>query len=59
MTKVEDVLFLDKQSFLTLEYHHYQNGCEYKKLKKVDEYQDENGVFKDLDDKDVFHKLGT
>ena len=33
LTQVEDCMFIDKETFITMEFHHYQNECEYLKLK--------------------------
>ena len=51
-------MFIDKETFITMEFHHYQNECEYLKLKQVNEFE-EKGVFYDVEGQPIKHKLST
>lgn len=33
LTQTEDIMFMDKDTIVTLEYHFYQNDCKYSTLK--------------------------
>lgn len=58
MTQAADALFIDKQTFVALEFNYYQNECQYIKLRRIEEQQD-GSTFKDINDKPVNHKLAT
>ena len=52
-------MFLDQYNIVTLEYHYYQNNCQYTYLNACDEHIDENGKLVDEDGEEVKHSLGT
>lgn len=50
LTQLEDAMYLDQNSIVTLEYHYYQNDCTYTKLQPCEERWNENGVLVDQND---------
>lgn len=43
LTQVEDIMYLDQYSVISLEYHYYQNDCKYLNMNPCNEHLDETG----------------
>ena len=39
-TQCEDAMYIDAHTVVTLEYHYYQNDCQYTQLSVIDEHLD-------------------
>jgi hypothetical protein len=47
LSQVEDAMYLDQYSIVTLEYHYYQEKCKYLSLSTIEETIDHNGFLVD------------
>lgn len=59
LTQVEDSMYIDQYQVVTLEYHYYQNDCEYHELERCDEFVNPEGKLCSIDGEEAEHKLGT
>lgn len=59
MTQINDVAYLDQYSLISFEYHCYQNGVSYQKLRLLDQKINKNGILVDAQGKKVQNLLRT
>jgi hypothetical protein len=59
LTQVEDIMYLDQYSVVSLEYHYYQNDCKYINMLQSQETINQEGDLIDANGEKVSHLLGT
>lgn len=59
LTQVEDAMYIDQYSIMTLEYYYYHNQCKYSYLNAHSEYINETNDLVREDGTLAKHKLGT